>query len=161
MLSCKINRAYHKVFKHCNLVMPNGKVLHLGRTLDMNYAKDNNVNRLDTHSMTVHKTGDQNFQVVEENYHTPSYPTTTHVISGTTDKKEWKLNRTCCSTHYFESMVHPKKSSWIQQRESINGDKTDDLHDSLNHVLPNDARVITQDGKFHQVLHNLYEFLTQ
>ena len=71
-------------------------------------------------------------------------------MSGATDRNEWKLNRACCSTCGFESMVHPKTSSWIEKRESINRDKTRDSHVFLHYVLPNDAKVIAQDGKLRQ-----------
>ena len=47
-------------------------------------------------------------------------------------------------------MVHPKMSSWIEQRESINGDETRASCNFLHYVLPNDARVIAQDGKLCQ-----------
>ena len=152
IFSKKINRIYHKVFEHCNVDMPDGKVLHLGRTLAMNYAKDNDVDRPDIHSMSGHKTGDTSSQVVEDHYYTCSPPSTMHVMSGATDKKEWKLGRACCSTHNFESMVYPKISSWIEQRESFNGDKTKASYNFLNYVLPNDARVIAQDGKMCQLI---------
>ena len=46
----KINRIHHKLFDYCNVDVPGGKVLHLERTLGMNYAKDNDVDRPDTHS---------------------------------------------------------------------------------------------------------------
>ena len=137
------------MFEHCNVDMPGGKVLHLGRTLGMNYAKDNDVDRPDAHSMTGHKTGDYNAQVVEDHYCTQSSPATMHAMSGASKNKEWKLNRACCSTHNFESMVHPKRSAWIEQRESVNGDKTDASCNFLHQVIPNDERVITQDDKFH------------
>ena len=148
----KINRIHHKLFDHCNVDVPGGKVLHLGRTLGMNHAKDNDVDRPDAHSMTGHRTGDYNTQVVEDHCYTQSPPATMHVMSGASKNKEWKLNRACCSTHNFEHMVHPKRFTWIEQRESINGDKTDASCNFLHQVLPNDGRVITQDGKF------FYEF---
>ena len=135
------------VFECCNVEMPDGKVLHLERTLAMNYAKDDDVNRPDTHSMSGHKTGNSSSQVVEDHCHTCSPLTTMRVMSGAADKKEWKLSRACCSTHGFESVVHPKTASWIEQRESTNGDKTRASNDFLHYVLPNNARVITQDGK--------------
>ena len=153
-LSRKIIRICHKLFDHCNVDVPGGKVLHLGRTLGMNHAKDNYVGRPDMHSMTGHKTGDHNAQVVEDHCCTQSPPATMHAMSGATSAKEWKLNRACFSTQNFESMVHPKRSTWIQKRESVNGDKTDASFNFLHHVLPNDERVTTQDCKFHATLHH-------
>ena len=44
MVCHKVNRIYHKKFEHFKIDMPDGKVLHLRRTVGMNYAKDNCVN---------------------------------------------------------------------------------------------------------------------
>ena len=152
MLSRKINHICYDFFEHCNMDVPGGKVLHLRRTLGMNHAKDNDVCRPDMHSITDDKTGNCNAQVVEDHCCTQSPSATMHSTSGATNTKEWKLNRACCSTHNFESMVQPLRSTWIQQRESVNGDKTDASSDLLHQVLANDERVITQDCMFHATL---------
>ena len=100
MFSRKINRINHKVLECCNVEMPDRKVVHLGRTLAMNYAKDNDVNRPDMHSVSGHKTGDSSSQVVEDHHRRCSPPTTMHVMSGATGKNEWKLSRACCNTRF-------------------------------------------------------------
>ena len=57
------------------------------------------------------------------------------------------LSRVACSTHEFESCAHAKCDKWLEQVDSIVGDKMEAAKIFLNIVLCNDQRVITQDGK--------------
>ena len=66
----KINRAHHKIFTHCNMRMPDGKVLHIARTIGMNYAKDNEVPQDDIFCMTGHTVGERGSNIAKVHYFT-------------------------------------------------------------------------------------------
>ena len=84
----KINRIHHKIFTHCNIGMPDGKVLHIGRTIGMNYAKYNEVPQDDIFCMTGHTVSRRRSNVAKVHYFTHSPPTAMHAMSGATIKKE-------------------------------------------------------------------------
>ena len=147
MVYRKINRTCQMLFKHCKIDLPDRKVLHLGRKVGMNYAKDNGVGAEDMFCMTGHATGDKMSNIAKDHYFMHSPPAAMHVMSGATEKKEWTLSRASCLTYEFESCVHSKHSEWLEQVNSVNGDKTIAASNFLNVVLRNDQRVITQDGK--------------
>ena len=97
--------------------MPDGKVLHIGRTIGMNYAKDNEVPPDDVFSMTGHTVGEKGSNVAKIHCFTHSPPVAMHVMSGATMKTEWMLKRAACSTCEFEELVHPKLAMWMSQAQ--------------------------------------------
>ena len=84
IVSRKINHMCQALFNHCKIDLPDGKVLHLGRTVGMNYAKDNGVGTEDIFCMTGHATGDKISNVAKDHYFTHSPPAAMHVMSGAT-----------------------------------------------------------------------------
>ena len=106
----KINRMCQTLLKHCKIDFSDGKDLRLGRKVGMNHAKDNGVDTEEMFCMTGHAIGDKMSNIAKGYCFTCSSPTATHVMSSATDKKEWMLNRSSCSTYEFESCAHRNHS---------------------------------------------------
>ena len=62
------------------------------------------------------------------------------------------LIREVCSTYEFESCINSKHGKYLEQANSIGGDKKEVARNFLNIVLRNDQRVITQDSKYYCVI---------
>ena len=110
MVCRKINLIHQNFFKHHKMDMPNGKVLHLGRTVGTHCAEHNITHTGDMFCMTGHATVDKISNIARDHYFTHSSPADVHVVSGATDKKDWTLSRGSCSTCELESCVYRKHS---------------------------------------------------
>ena len=83
----KVNRVYHKIFSHCNIAVPNGKVLHIGRMIGMNYGKDNEVAPDEMFCMTDHTVGERGSNIDRIHYFAHSPLAEMYMMSGETNKK--------------------------------------------------------------------------
>ena len=90
----KINRIYHKVFKHANVKMPLNKVLHIGRVIGMNFCKDEDVGEPDITAMSGHLSKNEGTQVAKESYFSMTPLRTMSACCGVPLDEDWLVCRT-------------------------------------------------------------------
>ena len=137
----------NKAFDGAGLEKPSNEVLHLGRTLGMNRAKEINASRDDATQMP----GDECKDEAEKSYFSKALEFVVLAMSDFNNSQSWLVLRTLAN--YFPMpwthCLFPDYHKWTQEQKCEDGEKTKAVVSMLFLVIPQLGKVLIQDGKCH------------